>query len=90
MKAKRFDPHTVRYSFKGELMRDLPLTVAGLPIFSKAYYSSRDFAETTLDPPLGSGPYVVGTSRRGAPSSMAQPDYWAKDLPVNRGRLEFR
>ena len=58
VKAEALDPHTVRYSFKGTLTRDLPLTVAELPIFSKAYYASHDFAQTTLDPPLGSGPYT--------------------------------
>src|SRR5262249_59764806 len=56
VKAEALDPHTVRYTFKGQLVRDLPLTVAGLPIFSKAYYATHPFDQTTLDPPLGSGP----------------------------------
>ena len=90
VKVEALDPHTVRYSFKGELTRDLPLTVAELPIFSKAYYSKRDFAETTLDPPLGSGPYVVGDLKQGRTIVYKRnPDYWAKDLPVNRGRWNF-
>jgi len=59
VKAEALDTHTVRYTFKGALVRDLPLTVAGLPIFSKAYYATHAFDRTTLDPPLGSGPYVV-------------------------------
>ncbi len=90
VKAEALDPHTVRYSFKGDLTRDLPLTVAGLPIFSKAYYANRDFAETTLDPPLGSGPYTVGSVSQGRTIAYKRnPDYWAKDLPVNRGRWNF-
>ena len=90
VKVEALDPHTVRYSFKGELTRDLPLTVAELPIFSKAYYAKRDFAETTLDPPLGSGPYVVGDLKQGRTIVYKRnPDYWAKDLPVNRGRWNF-
>jgi microcin C transport system substrate-binding protein len=90
VKAEALDPHTVRYRFKGSLVRDLPLTVAGLPIFSKAYYATRDFASTTLDPPLGSGPYSVGDVKQGRTIVYRRnPDYWAKDLPVNRGRWNF-
>jgi microcin C transport system substrate-binding protein len=90
VKAEALDAHTVRYSFKGSLIRDLPLTVAGLPIVSKAYYSTHDFAATTLDPPLGSGPYVVGDVKQGHTISYKRdPNYWAKDLPVNRGRWNF-
>jgi microcin C transport system substrate-binding protein len=64
--------------------------VAGLPIFSKAYYATRDFAATTLEPPLGSGPYTVGAVRQGRSIVYRRrPDYWAKDLPVNRGRWNF-
>ena len=90
VKAEALDPHTVRYKFKGSLTRDLPLTVADLPIFSKAYYTKHDFAQTTLDPPLGSGPYTVGDVKQGRTISYKRnPNYWAKDLPVNRGRWNF-
>jgi microcin C transport system substrate-binding protein len=90
VKAEALDPATVRYSFQGELVRDLPLTVAVLPIFSKAYYANRPFEETTLDPPLGSGPYLVDRVAQGRSIVYARnPDYWAKDLPVNRGRWNF-
>jgi microcin C transport system substrate-binding protein len=90
VKAEAIDPHTVRYSFKGALTRDLPLTVAGLPIFSKAYYATRDFGSTTLEPPLGSGPYIVDDVKQGRTIVYKRnPDYWAKDLPVNRGRWNF-
>ena len=83
-------PHEVRYRFKGERTRDLPLTVAALPIFSKAYYATVDFAKTTLEPPLGSGPYAVKDFRAGAHVTYGRrEDYWAKDLPVNRGRYNF-
>src|SRR4029453_18708529 len=90
MKAEALNPATVRYSFQGELVRDLPLTVAALPILSKAYYAKRPFDETTLEPPLGSGPYVVERVAQGRTIVYARnPDYWAKDLPVNRGRGNF-
>ncbi|MGH6854116.1 MAG: extracellular solute-binding protein [Aestuariivirga sp.] len=83
-------PHEVRYRFKGENVRDLPLTVAQLPVFSKAYYGRNDFAKTTLDAPLGSGPYAVKAFRTGEYVTYGRrPDYWARDLPVNRGRFNF-
>jgi len=88
--AEAIDPATVRYTFKGDLVRDLPLTVAALPIFSKTYYATKPFDETTLDPPLGSGPYVVDKIAQGRSIVYRRnPDYWAKDLPVNRGRWNF-
>jgi len=89
-KAEAIDPATVRYTFTGDLVRDLPLTVAGLPVFSKAYYADRKFDETTLDPPLGSGPYLVDNLKQGRNITYRRnPDYWAKDLPVNKGRWNF-
>ncbi|WP_020174152.1 extracellular solute-binding protein [Methyloferula stellata] len=70
--------------------RDLPLLVAGYPIFSAAYYAKHPFEETTLDPPLGSGPYKVGRLEQGHFISFERvADYWAKDLPVNRGQSNF-
>jgi microcin C transport system substrate-binding protein len=90
VKAEALDPHTARYTFEGELVRDLPLTVAVLPIFSKAYYSKRPFDETTLEPPLGSGPYLVDRLAQGRTIVYRRnPDYWGKNLPVNRGRWNF-
>ena len=84
------DPGTVRYIFTGTQIRDLPLTVASLPILSKAYYATHDFEQTTLEPPLGSGPYKLGDFRQGAfVSYRRRADYWAKDLPVTRGRFNF-
>ena len=83
--------HKVRFSFtKNAAKRDLPLTVAGIPIFSKAYYATRDFSKTTLNPPLGSGPYRITRVDQGRSLVYERvDDYWAKDLPVNRGRYNF-
>ena len=90
VKAEAIDPHTVRYTFTGTETRDLPLAVAGLSILSKAYYATREFDQTTLTPPLGSGPYKIGEFRQGTlVSYKRRDDYWAKDLPVNRGRHNF-
>lgn len=89
-KVEAVDAHTVRYHFKGEQLRDLPLTVAGLPIFSKAYYEDHEFDKTTMDPPIGSGPYRIGDFAQGRYITYERrDDYWAKDLPVNAGRFNF-
>jgi microcin C transport system substrate-binding protein len=88
--AEAIDPQSVRYTFKGTLTRDLPITVAQLPVLSKAYYSTQPFEETSLKPPLGSGPYRIKDFKPGTFITYARrADYWAKDLPVNRGRFNF-
>lgn len=70
--------------------RDLPQTVASQPIFSKAYYASRAFDETTLEPPLGSGAYKVGAFEQGRYMSFQRvADYWGEDLPVHVGQANF-
>jgi len=90
VEAQAPDPATVRYLFTGTQIRDLPLTVASLPVLSKAYYATRDFEQTSLDPPLGSGPYKLGDFKQGTfVNYRRRPDYWAKDLPVTRGRFNF-
>lgn len=89
-KAEAIDPHTVRFTFTGELTRDLPTSVAGLTIIPKAYYATRDFEQTTLDKPLGSGPYIIGDFKPGSQITYKRrDDYWAKDLPVNVGQNNF-
>lgn len=90
IKAEAIDPGTVRYTFTGALVRDLPLAVAGLPVLSKAYYATREFDQTTLERPVGSGAYEIGEFKPGTfVSYKRRNDYWAKDLPVNRGRANF-
>ena len=70
--------------------RDVPLFAASLPIFSKAYYSARPFDESTLEPPLGSGPYKVGRFEPGRFIEYERVrDHWAAGLPVNAGVNNF-
>jgi len=89
-KVEALDPRTVRYEFTGDKIRDLPAIVAALPIFSKAYYDIHDFSKTTLEAPLGSGPYTIGQIKQGRTLVFTRrDDYWAKDLPVNKGRFNF-
>ncbi len=88
--AKVLDDNTVLYTFEGELVRDLPFTVADLPVFSKAFYSANEFDASTLEPPLGTGPYQVSDVKQGRTITHSlNPDYWGRDLPVNNGRFNF-
>lgn len=89
--AEALGPHRVKFTFgDGAQTRDLPQTAAGLPIFSKAYYETRDFAESTMEAPLGSGPYRVESAEPGKGIVYERrDDWWAKDLPVNVGRYNF-
>ncbi len=76
--------------FAPDRTRDLPQTVASQPIFSKAYYAGRPFDETTLEAPLGSAAYKVGSLEQGRYIAFQRaPDYWGKDLPVNVGQANF-
>ena len=80
----------VRVTFAPERARDLPLLVAGLPIFQAAYYRTHDFEAATLEPPPGSGPYRVGRFEVGRFIAFERvKDYWAADLPVNVGQNNF-
>jgi len=70
--------------------RELPLLVASYPIFSATYYGKVPFDETSLDAPLGSGPYKVGRLEQGRFIGFDRvADYWGKDLPVNIGQWNF-
>ncbi|MEZ5899306.1 MAG: extracellular solute-binding protein [Hyphomicrobiaceae bacterium] len=90
VKAEAPDDATVQYTFQGALVRDLPVILAGLPVLSKAYYDKKPFDETSLEPPLGSGPYLISDFKAGTyVTYKRRDDYWAKDLPVNRGRNNF-
>jgi microcin C transport system substrate-binding protein len=90
LKAEAADDATVVVTFAENRARDVPLFVASLPIFSKAYYATRPFDETTLDTPLGSGPYKVGKFEVNRYIEYERvKDWWAADLPVNRGSYNF-
>jgi microcin C transport system substrate-binding protein len=77
----------VRFSFKSADNRELPQIIGEMPVLSKSYWSGRDFATTTLDPPLGSGPYKIEAVDPGRSITYRRvADYWAANLPVNKGR----
>ena len=83
-------PRTVRFTFRGRDNRELPLIVGQMPVLSKAYWSGRDFTQTTLEPPLGSGPYRIAALEPGRSVVYERVrDYWAAELPVMVGRHNF-
>jgi microcin C transport system substrate-binding protein len=88
---------TVRFRFK-KPNRELPLTVGGLPIFSRAWGNSTDpktgqrksFDQVVMDIPIGSGPYTIGPVRFGKDITYVRdPNYWARDLPSRKGTANF-
>ena len=85
------DDATVTVKFAPGRGRDVPLFVAGgLPIFSRAYYSTHEFDTTTLEAPLGSGPYKVGRFEVGRFIEYNRvPDWWGANLPVSIGTNNF-
>lgn len=91
--AEALDERTVRYVFKPDIpTRDLISDVGALPVFSEAFYTEndRDFEETSLEPLLGSGPYLLGRMDVGQTVVYERdPDYWGADLPLNIGRNNF-
>ena len=90
VKAEAVGPRTVRFAFAGGMNRELPLIVSQLPVLSRAYWATRDFTRTTVEPPLGSGPYRVEAAEPGRSITYRRvPDYWAAALPVNVGRDNF-
>jgi microcin C transport system substrate-binding protein len=90
VKAEAIDAATLVVSFAAKRGRDVPLFVAGLPIFSQAYYAAHPFDETTLDIPLGSGPYKVSKFEVNRFIEFERVrDWWGADLPVNRGSYNF-
>jgi microcin C transport system substrate-binding protein len=87
-KIEQEGDHGVRFSFKSADNRELPTILSEMPVLSKAYWASRDFEKTTLDPPLGSGPYKIDSVDPGRSITYRRvADYWGKDLPVNKGRF---
>ena len=88
--ATASDDGTVVVSFAPKRARDVPLFVAGLPIFSRNYYAKKPFDESTLDAPLGSGAYRVGRFDAGRFIEYQRvEDWWGAALPVARGQNNF-
>ena len=89
--VEALDDTHVKFTFaEGVATRDLPMTVGEIPILPAHYYTDVPFADSTLDPPVHSGPYDVSRVQPGrAITYCRNPDYWAADLPANVGALNF-
>ena len=88
--VKALSPRTVRFEFGATTNRELPLIVGEVPILPSHYWAEHDFETPSLEPPLGSGPYLVDRVDPGRTLVYKRnPDYWGRDLPVNRGRFNF-
>lgn len=88
--ARALDTQTVRFDFGGEADRELPLILGLMPVFSQRAVNVDTFEDTSMTAPLGSGPYRVTDVRPGASVTLTRnPDYWGRDLPVNRGLWNF-
>ena len=83
--------HGIKMVFVNNEDKELPLIVAGfLPIIPKKYYENIDVTKTFLDIPLGSGPYTIESLDPGRQIKYKRVEnYWAKDLPVNKGLYNF-
>ncbi len=89
-KAVKVGPRKVKFLFSGGENRELPLIAGQLPILPKHYWQGRDFEKTTLQPPLGSGPYGIKSFEPGRSITYERDaDYWGIDLPVNKGKNNF-
>lgn len=88
--VEALDPLTVRFRFRGKDNHELPMIVGELPILPEHYWRKRDFTRGGLDIPVGSGPYVIGSLEPGRRISYRRnPEYWGRDLAVNRGQYNF-
>ncbi len=88
--AEKLNEHRVRFTFNAGENRELPLIMGQLPILPRHYWKDRDFSKTSLDIPLGSGPYRVDTFEPGRFIRYARvKDYWGENLPVRRGQNNF-
>jgi peptide/nickel transport system substrate-binding protein len=90
VKAEAPDPHTVRFDLEGANDRELPLILGLMPVLPKHAVDVATFEETSMSPPVGSGPYRVSAVKPGASVTLTRnPDYWGRELPVNRGLWNF-
>jgi microcin C transport system substrate-binding protein len=90
LKAEKIGDNAVKFTFRTGDNRELPSIVGEMPVLSKAYWSKIDFGKPLQEPPLGSGPYKIASFEMGRSITYQRnPNYWGKDLAVNRGRFNF-
>ncbi len=89
-KAEILGPHKIKFHFSETGNAELPMIIGQMEILPRHYYQEHDFDKTTLEPPLGSGPYRIKEVDAGRSISYELVEnYWAKDLPVRKGSNNF-
>jgi peptide/nickel transport system substrate-binding protein len=89
-KADALDERTVRFDLSGSDDRELPLILGLMPVLPSHAVDPATFEETSFRPMLGSGPYLVDSVDPGRSVTLKRnPNYWGRDLPVNRGNWNF-
>jgi microcin C transport system substrate-binding protein len=84
------DKYTVRFNFKTKDNPELISLMSQVPIYSERDWQGKDYERVSLRMPLGSGPYVLDSAIAGRSVTYKRnPHYWAKDLPINKGRFNF-
>ena len=82
--------HKVRFNFKSGENRELPLILGQLTVLPKHYWEKRDFSKSTLEPPLGSGPYKIDSFEPGRSITLKRvKNWWGKNLSIHRGQYNF-
>ena len=80
----------VRFNFKGNTNLELPLIVGQLPVLPKHYWTNKNFEDTSMDVPIGSGPYKIKTFDAGRTITYElDSDYWGKNIPIKKGTENF-
>ncbi len=88
--VKIISDHDIKFTFGDGYDRESALILAIMPVLPKHYWETHDISRTTLEPPLGSGPYKIKSVEPGRRIVYERvKDYWAKDLPVNVGHYNF-
>ncbi|MEE2996428.1 MAG: extracellular solute-binding protein [Pseudomonadota bacterium] len=89
-RAVKLGPHKVKFEFSGPPNRELPHITGQLPVMSKKWWSTRDFSKTTLEPPMGSGPYRIVNFEAGRYVELDRvKEWWGAELPLNKGRYNY-
>ncbi len=88
--VKAEDDKTVYFDLGTGHNKELPLILGQFPVLPKHFWEGKDFSKADLTQPMGSGPYKIAKVDPGRSITYElNPDYWGKDLPVNKGRFNF-
>jgi len=88
--AEIIGERAIRFDLTGSNDRELPLILGLMPVLPKHAINPETFEDSSLAPPVGSGPYIVGKVEPGKSVTLTRnPDYWGRELPINRGFWNF-